>query len=466
MSKLKDDLNKLFEEIRKAENECNFAQEFELTDVFLTKAGKLENWIYHKNKTGSNVDFNIASKILYLTEEVPYEGLSSDGLIAFTQIFFTGTKGRKSPKEALKLIQNWTLKEDPRVAVLLGNLWESGIAVGKVSLQKAAYQYYLASCEYHGEDGYNYARLLYDGRYNRDYREAFRVVSGAMQPLTVGCLNLLGRMFIEGKATCYNPKLAYRCFHLSATWMYNQDLVNYALLTFFGIGCKADKAKASKLLKIADFAGSDNALELLHKLKSGEIHTFTPELLEKIPSNFNKHLKSLTQRANTGDVKAMNQLGDIYFNPIVFSCMCRDKACFWFLQAAEAGSLYAAVTLKELLIHYVDNVCLSEEAHDCLIRGQFKAEAVIADKIMTTDLVDITIPEDLEDFDNELSRARFCPFEAMYWAIAIKDEPNEKFANDWRGWLEWQEKEGNSLRKAIHKLQPKYEDEFTGYDNI
>lgn len=33
MSKLKDDLNKLFEEIRKAENECNFAKESELTDV-------------------------------------------------------------------------------------------------------------------------------------------------------------------------------------------------------------------------------------------------------------------------------------------------------------------------------------------------------------------------------------------------------------------------------------------------
>lgn len=164
MNKLKDTLNNLFDEIRKLEAEGNIAEASELTDAFLAKSGESSKWVYQCNKTGSNIDYDIACKILYLTEGESYDGLSDNGLRMFTQIFLTGTQGRKSPKEALKIIEDWTL-EGPRVAVLLGNLWETGIAVGKVSLQKAVYQYYLASFQYDGDDGYNYARLLYDGSF-------------------------------------------------------------------------------------------------------------------------------------------------------------------------------------------------------------------------------------------------------------------------------------------------------------
>lgn len=61
---------------------------------------------YQRNKTGSNIAYNIASKILYITEEDSFIGLSVDGLRAFTQIFLTATRGRKSPKEALKIIED------------------------------------------------------------------------------------------------------------------------------------------------------------------------------------------------------------------------------------------------------------------------------------------------------------------------------------------------------------------------
>lgn len=463
MNKLKDTLNNLFDEIRKLEAEGNIAEASELTDAFLAKSGESSKWVYQCNKTGSNIDYDIACKILYLTEGESYDGLSDNGLRMFTQIFLTGTQGRKSPKEALKIIEDWTL-EGPRVAVLLGNLWETGIAVGKVSLQKAVYQYYLASFQYDGDDGYNYARLLYDGSFKRNYREAFRVVSGEKQPLTVDCLNLLGRMFIEGKAIGYNPTLAYRCSRLSAMNMYSYALVNYGLLTFFGIGCKANKQKALNLLKIADFAGSDNAAELTMKLESGEVSKFSPDLLERIPSNFSKHLKSLTKRAKAGDVKAMTQLGDIYYSPIVFNCMCEDKAIYWYLQAANAGSLYAAAFLKELWIHQGNNIYLSKESEECLNKGLFDRTSEIAAKVMSTDLVDISI--DFDEDINESPRLPFCPVEAMYWAIAVKDEPNEKLADDWRGWLQWLNDEGVSLSKAINKLQPEYEYEFTDYDKL
>ena len=463
MSKLTDNLNNLFEEIKKLEADGNPAEASELIGTFLEMSGKPENWIYQHNKTGSNIDYNIASKILYLVERDTLDGITDDGLRAFTQIFLTGSQGRKSSKEALTIIQSWPI-DDPKIATLLGNLWETGIAVGKVNLRSAAYQYYLATFQYDGEDGYNCARLLYDGHYNRDYREAFRLVSGAHQPLSVECLNLLGRMLIEGKGPYYKPQLSYRCFRLAAMNMYSHALVNYALLTFFGIGCKADEPKAINILKIADFAGSDNAVELMNRLESGEICKFSPDLLEKIPSNFSKHLKALTKRAKIGDVKAMTQLGDIYYSPVVFNCMCEDKAIFWYLQAAKGGSLYAAAFLKELWIYHGDNIFLSKESEKCLNQVRFGTTSEFATKVMSTNLVDISL--DFDDDLNEIPGLPFCPVEAFYWAIAIKDEPDEKFTSDWRGWLKSLEDEATSLRKAIHKLQPEYEVEFTDNDKL
>ena len=102
MNKLKDTLNNLFDEIRKLEAEGNIAEASELTDAFLVKSGEPSKWVYQCNKTGSNIDYDIASKILYLTEGESYDGLSDNGLRMFTQIFLTGTQGRKSPKEACR----------------------------------------------------------------------------------------------------------------------------------------------------------------------------------------------------------------------------------------------------------------------------------------------------------------------------------------------------------------------------
>ncbi len=462
MSRRKEYLTSLFEDIKRLEASGNASEASLLTDSFLEASGKADKWIYHHNKTGTNVDYDIASKIVYLTERDCFDGISDEGIWAFTQIFLTGNRGRKSLKETLKMLQDWPI-EDPKVAVLLGNLWETGIAVGKKNIQKAAYQYYLATILYDGEDGYNYARLFYDGPLKRDYREAFRAVSGANQPVTMDCLNLLGRMFIEGKTGCYNPKLAYRCFRMAAKLMYNHSLVNYALLTYFGLGCRAERDKAFKLLKIADFAGSDDAIDLMNKLESGEIHKFSPDLFAKIPSNFSKHVSSLKKRAKEGDVKAMIQLGDIYYGPILFESICDDKAIYWYLQAAKSGSLYAAAYLKELWIYQGSNVFLSKESQECLEQGRFEATYDIASKVNSTELVDISY--DLID-DDDSKRLPFCPVEALYWAIAVKDEPNHKFADDWRGWLKSLQKERIALQKEIHKLQPEYEDEFTEYDKL
>ena len=461
MSMIKDSLNSIFDEIIKLKEDGKNEEAYELSEVFLKKSGEPNKWIYQRNKTGSNVDYRIATRILYLTE--PEDNVSVNGMRAFTHIFLTGTHGRKSPIEALNNAF-WIWEDDPKIATLLGNLWETGIAVGHVNLENAFLQYYTSTIQCKGEDGYNYARLLYDGHHKRNYREAFRAVSGPKQPLSIDCLNLLGRMFIEGKTSINNPKLAYRCFRLAAMNMYSYALVNYALLTFFGIGCKADKPKALNILKIADFAGSDNAVELMNKLESGEICKFSPDLLEKIPSNFNKHLKALTKRAKAGDVKAMTQLGDIYYGPILFNCMCEDKAIYWYQQAAKQGSLYAAAFLKELWIYHGDNIFLSKESEECLNQGKFGTTSEFATKVMSTNLVDISL--DFDDDLNEIPGLPFCPVEAFYWAIAIKDEPDEKFTSDWRGWLKSLEDEATSLRKAIHKLQPEYEVEFTDNDKL
>ena len=57
MSKLTDNLNNLFEEIKKLEAVGNPAEASELIGTFLEMSGKPENWIYQHNKTGSNIDY-------------------------------------------------------------------------------------------------------------------------------------------------------------------------------------------------------------------------------------------------------------------------------------------------------------------------------------------------------------------------------------------------------------------------
>lgn len=432
-------------------------ERFKIATEFLEKDCNPESLINTEGTSDENVDYELASKILYIRAlEYEYTDAQFSSAICspLWRMIVTGTQeGPQSYKYPIDILWALTSNKDfPDFDIMLGNVHEAGLCGLKISIDDAFEFYAKAEFEKDGKDFYNDARLEYWGiDCNRNPHCAFNIMAGRDQPLSADVLNLYGIMFLDGVSTRRFDEMALEAFRLGASFMYYRSLCNYGLLTFCGIGCKPDKELGKKLLEMAVFAGSEKAKEYLNIINSGKDIIFDIVGLDVVPGYFGKYLEEVKLQAESGNTDAMVRLAEIYYDPEVFRYSCAEEAYRWYLKASVNGSLYAALWAKDLCT-YVDGGNCDEI--DSMLSSTSFSDSWIKDKISSTSMMEPYGDYDLlEESDEErLKREqRFCPIEALYWQLIERNESSD--SRDWDGWLRHRDKELSRFNKKVNILQ-------------
>lgn len=428
------------------ENQCT-----EIASEFFNIAAEPELWINGEDPATDGPDFEIASKFIYLIAlENCYsekQDILNNLLYPLWRMIVTGSSGNQSWKYPYEVLCELGKKSTiPENDILLGNIHELGLCDTKIDTDKAIDYYCTASLENDCPNNYNFARLFYWGMEEpRNQKYAFKLLTQNPLWLSEDALNLLGIMYLDGISTTPDYEMALEAFELASSFMYGRSLCNYGLMRYCGVGCTPDKKLGRKLLEMAEFSGSEKAQKYLEDITNDMPIDFNVECLDVAPAYFGEYLKKIRNNAESGSLKDMIRLAEIYYLPEVFNFACMEEAYRWYFMAARMGSLYAAIQMKDLSIYVHKNDL--NEVNEILAHTDF-AESWIKDKILMTSLVEpysdvLELPEEEE----MLQRKRFCPTEALYWQlIERKDETY------YRGWHDWLKSRDKKLTEFCRKI--------------